>query len=666
LSGPISGFELPAIPMRLDLAADRASLLGGALGPVAGVLMFDGTRASLDHVTATLPGNAKLAFSGHIARAQNAGYTVEGPASLDAPDLHATLQWLAPLAPALLDAMPDAVLRSGRLNGTASLAPGRMGVAAMGGTLDGVPMSGSFDFLFSAHPRLIAEASFDHLSIDSWLGSAGLHPGMALADFARSFTTVETRVTLRAASADWAGEVLHDAALEAQTGARGLQIGRASATAFGGTKFDFSGTVGPGGALADVHAHASTHDAAKTFAALPRSWHVLPGLWQGDADMELRADGTPDDLGLQLRADAGDLVMEAESRRNTLNGTAQTTITLRHPGAPRFLAALGVANAERFLDTGSLAVLAHFQTAPGQVTLQDFSLAAASLSLAGQGRIDFLGAEPLVKLEIAADTLALPALASLEDDHWLDMLHVPAWGGDVRLAAKTVTFGLQPIAQNLTADVHAASGAFYIDTLETEVAGGKLHAQFASDGARLALQAQLTGAAIDGKLTGLPIDIDGGGADLNLDLFGSGRTEAALLGSLSGLAHLDLHDAHIDGFDLPRLTTLLTAHPRGTRAALQAALVQGNSAGFSGYANVALDHGHATLSDSFLSSADGALSAAGTVDLPASTIDLKLDLAPALPSPPHFTMHLAGPLREAKSTADLGPPPPHRGKARRH
>jgi hypothetical protein len=321
-------------------------------------------------------------------------------------------------------------------------------------------------------------------------------------------------------------------------------------------------------------------------------------------------------------------------------------------------------NAERFLDTGSLALLAHLQTAPGHLTLQDFSLAAASLSLAGRGKFDYSGAEPSVTLDVAADTLALPALASLAGDHWPDLLHLPAWQGDVQLAAKTVTFGLQPMAQNLTAAIHAAGGDFFVDSMEALVAGGKLQAQFAADGLQSAVQARLTGAAMSGRLSGLPIDIEKGGADLAADFWASGRTESAVLGSLSGQAHLDLHDAQIDGFDLPRLTALLTARPRGTRASVEAALSQGNSAGFSGYANVALDHGHAALSDTFLSSADGALSATGSIDLPASTVDMKFDLAPALASPPHFTLHLAGPLRDAKSTADLGPPP-HHGKARR-
>ena len=52
LNGTFAGFDPPSIPMRLDLAADGATLLGGVLGGISGVLLLEGGHATLDNVTA--------------------------------------------------------------------------------------------------------------------------------------------------------------------------------------------------------------------------------------------------------------------------------------------------------------------------------------------------------------------------------------------------------------------------------------------------------------------------------------------------------------------------------------------------------------------------------------------------------------------------------------
>jgi hypothetical protein len=651
LSGTFAGFTPPAIPMRLDLAADSARLLGGVLGGLSGALLFDGAHASLDHVQALLPGNAKLNFSGGITREPHAVFTVEGPATLDAPDLHATLAWLRPLAPALLNTLPSGVLRSARLGGTAKLAPGTLSASKIAGSLDGVPVTGGFELAFAGHPALVVDAGFDHLAIDDWLGGSGLHAGMALADFAGHFTALDTNLHLHAATATWDGQDFADFSLAGTSGAGGLKIDQASAS-FDGIKLDGSGLVGPDGSLSGVHAHAVAPDAGRILRHLPAGWRWAPGFWQGPAEMAFSADGAPGALDLQLRAGVSDLVLEAESKRDTLDGAADTTLTLRHPGTPRLLAALGFPGAEHVLETGSLAFLAHLHSAAGQVLVQDFSLDAAALHMGGHGTMDFSGADPLLDMDVAADSLALPDLAALTGTH------VPAWQGRVGVTAKQLAVGGRIVAHNVSANLLAGAGDFLADPVTAEIAGGRLTARAAFDSARdvpmAALQGDVTGANVSGPLTSLPIDIDAGGIDLGFDVWASGHNEASWLGSLAGDAQLTLHDAQFSGFDLSRLTALLTPRTHPTHAALLQALTQGSSSGFSGDGSASFDHGRAKLTDVHISSADGAVSASGGFDLASGNIDLLLGITPSVADPPHYAIKLAGAPHELKPVVDLG------------
>jgi hypothetical protein len=654
LGGTFAGFDPPAIPMRLDLAADRGTLLGGTLGPISGALLFDGAQASVDQMEATLPGGAELGFSGRIERGPDAVLTVMGPATLEAPDLRATLAWLRSLAPPLVDALPAAVLNSASLSFTAQLSPGRLAVTGMAGRLDDAKIAGGFNLAFGAHPVLSTDASFDHLNLDPWLQDAPLHAGMSLADVGRPFTAVETSLHLHTPSASWRGATLNDLTLEAQTGAGGLAITRASA-AIDGAALSLSGAIGPDGRLAQLRARATTQDAAASLAKLPASLggilHGGAGLLHGPADLELAASGPPEAITVQLHAASSDLTLEAEQRRDTLAGTADTTITLLHPGAPRLLALLGFPGAETWLDNGSLALLAHLRTTPGTINVHDFQLDAAEMHLRGRGDIRLTGDEPAVSGDIRAEPLALPGLAALRA-HGPAGLKWPVWSGQVHVSASSVEIGLLPVAQDVSAVVAAGDGVVVADAVSGTLAGGKLSGQAALDATQApplaALQLQLARATLPGPLLHLPIDIDAGTLDLSLDLTASAGD--APLGTLAGNIRAVLRDARITGFDLVHFGSELAARPPGTRAALQAALTSGATPGFSGTADMAVDHGTLALNGASLTSIDGTVAASGTADLASGAINVTL----ALPDRPGVMIKLAGTPGEVKADIDLG------------
>jgi hypothetical protein len=652
LRGTFAGIDPPSIPIRLDLAADSGTLLGASLGGLAGIVLLDGGRATLEHVTAHLPGDATLAFSGKIGRGDHALLTVEGPATLDAPDLHATLAWLRPLAPPLMDAIPHAVLRSARLTGTAKLTPGGFSAEGVTGSVDGGPMSGGFDLAFGTHPHFSATLSFDHLAVDDWLGGEAWGSGMSLAEAGESFAAVESTLHLRAGSATWHGQDFHDVAFDGSTGAAGLKIEHASGV-YADTTLSLSGALGADGVVADLHGRAETKDAAGLLAKLPAAWRWAPGVWNGQAAFAASADGPPTALSVQLRASAGDLVTEAELVRDTVAGTGDTTLMLRHPGAPRLLASLGVAGAERFLETGSVAFLAHLHDAPGQMSVRDFSLDAASLHLGGHGQVDVLAEGPRFDFDVHAGSLALPDLATLGS------VRLPTGGiqGHVQLSADDVAVGGALVARGLRAGIEIGSGVVFADKVAADLGGGRFAGQVAADtsGGRAAV-------SVLGDVTGFdvfalaPVGFDAGKADMSLDLATYGETEQALLGHLFGSADITLHDAHLVGFDLSRVGALLAAHGHPARAALLQAMTQGGSGGFSGSVTARFVHGKMSIAESSVSSADGVVSFNGTYDMPSGTTDLSLGLTPAIANPPHYVIKLAGLLHDLKPQPDLPAP----------
>jgi hypothetical protein len=432
-----------------------------------------------------------------------------------------------------------------------------------------------------------------------------------------------------------------------------LTIAHASA-GIAGDSFDLAGVLGPDGRCADMHGHVTAKDGAALLARLPASWRWAPGLWQGPADVAVSANGPPEALSLQMRGAAGDLVAEAESVRDTLQGTAETTLTLRHPGAPRLLALLGVSGAEHFLETGSLAFLAHLHSAPGHVRVHDFTLDAASLHLGGHGDLDLSGAEPGIDVDIQSSSLALPDMALLRSVH----LPPAKFHGRLRLSAQDVAVGDAIVAHGLQADLAAGSGVFLAQTLVANVAGGAFTGQFALDTTQpaVALRGSLTGLDVSAGFAQAQLGFDTGKADVTFDVFSAGQAESALLGHLSGDVGFTLHDVHFAGFDLSRVDALLAARGRAPRASLMQALDQGGSGGFSGSGTASVAHGRLSVADASMSSGDGVVSATGTVDLADGAIDMLLGITPSVAHPPHYTVRLTGTPHALKAQPDLGKP----------
>ncbi len=627
----------PALPVRVQLSADTARLLGGTLGHPHATLVSRAGQVELDDAAVDLPGAATLrtrsarfgvtrTASGGTGTASG-GLSLSGDTVLDAPDLAATLAWLRPLAPSLADAALAAGPHAARLTGSLTLTGTGASAAGLSGQVDGTALSGDAHVLLGRRPRVDAALSLDRLGLAFWTGAVAQGWGP---DGAATHLAFDSRVHVKAAHATWRGTTLDDLALDAATESGALRIGQAQAS-LAGAQLSLSGAAAPDGRVS-ARAAATTTDAARLLAALPPAWRWAPGLWRGPASVQVAADGPAEALGLQLRADVDDMVLETDALWDRRSGRSEATLTVRHPGAPRLLADLGLLAAlgepemadaaASWLDTGALTLRAHLRASEQQARLDDFELDAAALRLSGQLQEDWSGAAPQLSGHVDADALALPD--RLPDAGRLAAL--AAGAAQLHLSARRVTVGLRPIATGLSADLALGAGMVLADGITAEVAGGRLDGQFAADLTRPAAAArlQVRGATLGEALTAWPVSLVAGRAALEATLDSAGPGWDGVSGSLHGV----LDGAQLSGFNLGSFRQVAGLHTRLARGAADAALSQGQSPGLSGTLDARLAHGRLAVGPSTLTSADGTVSLSGTIGAADGAVALVLGLDP--------------------------------------
>ena len=640
-AGPAGGVTLP---LRIGLSAESARLLGGDLSGVQATLVSDANGFGFDHAEASLPGGARLAADrARLVHGEANQLALSGAATLSAPDLHTTLAWLRMLAPSLADAVPAGVLRQADLSGALTLQPGSTSVSGLAGRLDGSPVSGSFAIRLAGRPSLAATLALGELSLDPWLAGAMLPA--SLAAFGQRFTGAETSLHIKAAHATLRGGTLDGFVLDAATGLAGLSVARAEAVLLG-ARLNLAGALAPDGRVAGLRLSANAAALDDILPRLPDAWRWAPGLWHGPGTVQFAADGPPGALALQLRADASDVVLEADSVRDTSAATGTTTLTLRHPGAPRLLNELripqalglpaGFVETAQWLGTGALTLRAHLQDAPSRLVVQDFDFDAAALRMSGQATADWSGERPALSGRLAFEQLALPdSLPALKPAAGL-----AGWTTRFRISADTVTVGFRAVATQAAATLATGSGHVQASAISASVDGGKLTGDAEADPGAPQATARLTlaGADLAGPLTGWPIDITAGKADIAVALSLSGTS----LADLSGDAHARLYDATVTGFSLAQLTAAAPLRTKAGRAAVQAALTQGETPGLSGGADAAISHGQLTLGSAALHAPSGSAAITGGADLAGGTVDAHLVLSPGLPDAAGLGLRLSG------------------------
>ncbi len=358
--------------------------------------------------------------------------------------------------------------------------------------------------------------------------------------------------------------------------------------------------------------------------------------------------------------------MEASPILNLKAGEWSTTLALRHPGARRLAATLGLPKQEGlgdlpdWLGDGSLSLVAHLAGGPGRLVADKFVLTAATLHAGGELAVDLAGAEPRVSGHVDTDAVTLP-MPNGDSDVPLPLGVLHRWRGDVQLGIGQLAMGVGPALRDASVRLTVADDRLRLNDFVAKLGSGTVSGSATFDAAAnppsFALQAGLSDAAIAGPLGDAPIDLLSGRADASVRATASGHSPSVLLATLGGRVTLTVHDGTVSGFDMFRLKQAVEKpDPKSAQAAANDALRSG-ATGFDQLefgANIA--HGDLVLDTGTLTGAAGEAHVSGGMNLADHTLDVWVALQPALPSPPEVAIHLIGPIDQpnrAPMLADL-------------
>ncbi len=672
VSGTLSG--LPVNAARGSLLADDASL-----------------RAQL--LSAPLPGQARLGFSGEMSPALNGHFT------LQAQDPAATLAILRHQLP-YLPAWPG---NAGRLDATgmASVTPGGTlalddvaGHVAMGPALTGFTAALRLTPSPGQATRIAARIDLDRLTLDQTMVQDLL---ATLSDPAPRYAgpvriavgTLETPARRPNESSRVVGRDLRiDASLRDKAAGGGLHI-RLATLRMGGALLIGRGLRKADGEIVRTRLFLAGPDASREATTLAKAFG-LPAAWDNhpafrhDFSLTALADGRPDALATHIRLRIGMVRAAARPRIDLAAGTAAGSLAVRAPNAARLILSLGGASllGERqglgWPGPGSASLSAAGYVTPGDFGLSDFVASLGALTLSGRVDVDTAHGPRRIFGRMTADTLPLPAPAML-----IELAHA-ALGSDMRIdmprltAARIERYG-ETLARRADFGIRLDQGKLAphlsIDIGSAGFAGGKLSGRAVLTGASgstpptLSLRARLAGGdsqaiAALAASHGLDLPLAGGTLDIGADLMAQGDERPAWLHTLSGSVTATSHDISLRGLNLAAAGQALAAatrapHPIGMIAAshmLRSALSAGHSA-FS-LLNLTATLGDRTirLDHAALSGPAGSMSANGHLDLVGDRVELELAVHPTSPDAkpgPELSIDISGPTSHPKRRVDI-------------
>lgn len=641
------------LPTGIDLSAEVAMLAGGTLRQVRAGFDMAGGITTVRNVSALLPGDAALTLSGQTLPVPG----FRGTGQLTAPDLRATLRWAAARVPGLDEALPQAALRTASLAGTVVIAPARFSLSDLRGMLDGARVEGGMGLTLGPRPLLSANLTLDGLALDAWLPRPDVvAAGYPWPDLARRFAHLDADLTLQARSVAWADASLGTLDVEAHLDQRGVQVRHLEAKGMG-AQLDLSGTLADGGRIADGRLDLVAKEVGALRGLLPAD-RGLERLLRGPAELHVRASGPPAALAVQAEASLGDLRVEAQPTLNLPAGSWAGPVSLRHPGAPRLLAQIGLPDAGTWLGDGSLSLVTQAAVAPDQATLRDVVLTAGALRLGGTVAAHLGGGPIRVTGQISAESLPLPR-PMLRSSDPLPLGMMRGWDAVIALQAKQVLVGLVPALADLRTSVTLQDGTLRLDALKASLAGGVIEAtaalQAGADPPHLAVEGHVSGAQLSGPPFGAQLDVRSGQVSAHVNLSAKGYSPAALLSTLYGEVGATLRDGTVTGFDLTGAGAALSAANAANRDNLVHAALGGGTTAFSTLDLAAqLRDGIVTVTTARLIGPGGTVTASGSVDLHASLLDLRLALHPAAPpDAPELVVSLYGPAGDPGRTPSL-------------
>jgi hypothetical protein len=655
----IAGFDLP---IGIDVSAEAAPLAGGTFEHVHAAFDVIDKDLVVREASALLPGNGTLQLSGHVARDDPAHPRFDGDARLSAPLLRTTLRWLeealpGTLPPHLVADLPDGMAQRAELSAHVVAGGGEVALRRIVGMLDDAPVAGSLGFKRGEPPAFTADLTLDRLALDPWLPPR--LPDLSVLSRPVSGLDAELRVTIRQASL--AGTAIDGLTIDAAIEAGAVLLRRIEGTAHD-AHVTVSGMLG-GGRLGGGKLGIETKDATKLAELMPAAWRATPALWHGPARLDVQIAGPPEALVVDVGLALAGARLEASPVLDLRSGKWSTTLTLRHPGARRLIAALGLPDHEglsalpAWLGDGSLSLVAHLVGEGGRFAAEGFDLTAATLHASGDLALDLRSGEPRVSGRVATDAVMLPlpnGASALPLP--LGVLH--GWRGDVQLDIGQLALAAGPALRDATVRILVADDRLRLEDFVAKLGSGTVSGSVTVDAAArppaLAVAAKVSDVAVNGSLGNTPIDLLSGRADASLQLVASGYSQSVILATLDGRVTLTVHDGTMAGFDLFRLKQAIEkSDPKSVEATASEALHSG-STGFDLLdMSASIAHGDLVLETGTMSGIAGEAHVSGGVNLAGQTLDVRIALQPALPSPPEVAIHLVGPIDQPKRATEL-------------
>ncbi len=647
--GPAPGLiAAPPLPIGIDLSIEAATLRGGLLRSLRVAAQIEADQIAINEAAAFLPGGASLAVGGSLSRSAE-GARFDGLVELDAPDLGGLLAWLG-IAPPSSEVLRQAVL-SGSLVASASTL--RL-EAADRSAIDGTAITGTLMITRGDPPSLALVVRTTHLDPLPWLTAFG--PKLrGTSDFG-----VLGSLRLETGAMPVGDFVARDVVVEVSQERRGeasLQLAIAD-IAGGRLALAASGRVGPEARLGAFDLSVEGEDVAGLVPLLP--WHVVEAarpLWQGGYSVRISA--RPDGTGLAVTAvaEALDSRFEAAGRASPDLARFEGRLALRHPGATRFLTALGLPATEAWLGEGSLAVIADLAVEQPRLTLRAVDVGVGTMRGRVAGELVFDPAGRRTALSIEAESLRLPGF-DLRASEPVPADLFAGWTAAAVVRAREVRVGGALWLEAAEGAIEVAEGAVSLSRLSAARGDGKisLKGRYDPRAGHLEVRAAADRVPVDGAVFGLPIDLSAGRLSGTLQLSAGGRSPFALIATLGGEASLTLTEGVLVGVDLQRAARALAGLVPPDRALeeVQTALAGGATAVQRGEAALRVAAGTVLVERAEVSSTAGTLRLRGEIDVRSRSLDLSVTALPAAPGPaPALGLRLTGPWERPVRAAQL-------------
>ncbi len=586
----------PAIPMALEFAAEEATLGHLPLRRLRAAARVSGVALSIPSVAAELPGGTELQLSGGGTAAR-----LEVLARLRAQDpaaLADALGWPALLRPAAGGA--EAQFRL-------TVEGPQFAFSAIEGRWGGTRATGGLTWRAGGRPALAAGLEFDSFTSPA--------PPLDLLEALREGGRgLDMQLRLGFGRLALAGAEYERLALDLGVEGGRLILRRAAARHLG-LDLVAAGTLA-GNRLTEL----SVEGEGQAGPLLAHFGLAGPGLAALPLRLRVAGGGPMEALALRLEADLAEARVEAQGTLDAPQRRMAGNLTLRHPGAARFIAGLTGGAAPEWLGPGSLSLVAALTHRPGRWTLESGEWVAGGLRGGGQLALSLERARPALSGRLAFERLPLPALDALPLAPPLDL--------DLALTAERLEMEPLPALTRVAGALRADAAALRIAEGRATLGGGEVQFSLGLErdaAPRLALEGRAAEVVLPGPLFGRAPDVTAGRLSGQFRLRAEGAAPADWLASLGGEAGFSLRDGVLTGFDAAAAVAALgQAEPA---AALAAAFAEGATPIERAEGRLALAAGAAAFGEARLLAEGGlALGLSGRIGMAEGRIALRIDL----------------------------------------